>query len=176
MKQDKEKIFCIDTSALVRMHQFYPKTIIPDLWDLLGNLFKNKKIISHDFVYDEIVPASGTKDDLAVFVSNFKSNFFSITKVQAQLIPEILTDFPQLIDPKSKKDQADPWLISMVRELNNSLNLFGNDSVYSIVSEESTASSTKIPAACKHYNIQHLTLFEFYKVNGWKLSISETQG
>lgn len=85
------------------MHRFYPIRLIPDLWKLLENLFKQKEVLSHDFVYDEIVPDTDTKDDLAKFISKHKVCFKSITKKQAQLVPEILSIFPHLIDPRSKK-------------------------------------------------------------------------
>ena len=61
MKHKSDNIYCIDTSALVTMHRFYPLRFLPDLWKHLEVLFKNKKILSHDFVYDEIVPDTGIK-------------------------------------------------------------------------------------------------------------------
>lgn len=99
MKPKIENIYCVDTSALVTMHRFYPVRMIPDLWKYLEELFKQRRFLSHDFVYDEIVPDTGTKDDLAKLVSKHKVCFKSITKRQAQLVPEILSLFPHLIDP-----------------------------------------------------------------------------
>ncbi len=96
MKHKSENIYCVDTSALVTMHRFYPVKMIPDLWKLLEELFKQRKIFSHDFVYDEIVPDSDTKDDLARLISKHKVCFKTITKRQAQLVPEILSLFPHL--------------------------------------------------------------------------------
>ena len=173
MKPKSENIYCIDTSALVTMHRFYPFRILPDLWKHLEELFKTKKILSHDFVYDEIVPETGIKDDLAKLVAKHKVCFRPISKRQALLVPQILSLFPHLIDPRSKKDQADPWIISMVIEMMEEISLFGNDSDYVIVSTESKNSPNKIPAVCKHYQVRHLNLFEFFEDNGWQFSLSK---
>lgn len=72
MKPKPNNIYCFDTSGLVTMHRYYPVRIIPDLWKRLEELFKQKKVISHDFVYDEIVPGSDIKDDLAGLISKHK--------------------------------------------------------------------------------------------------------
>lgn len=153
------------------MHRYYPVKIMPDLWGNLEELFKAQHIRSHEFVYDEIVPASGEKDDLAKVVSKHKACFGPITKRQAQLVPEILAIFPHLIDPMSKKNQADPWIIAMVVELKEETNLFEKDSDYVIVSAESERSPNKIPAVCKQYKIRHMNIFEFFEDNGWKFSM-----
>ena len=78
---------------------------MPDLWENLEELFKAQLIRSHEFVYDEIVPAAGEKDDLAKVVSKLKVCFVSITKRQAQLVPDILAIFPHLIDPMRRRSK-----------------------------------------------------------------------
>ncbi len=163
----------MDTSALVTMHRFYPIRMLPDLWKQLEELFKSKKILSHNVVYNEIVPETGAKDNLAKLVANYKVCFKPISKHQTLLVPQILSLFPHLIDPRSKKDQADPWIISMVIELMEKISLFGNDSDFVIVSTESENSPNKIPAVCKHYQVRHLNLFEFFEDNDWQFSVSK---
>ncbi len=153
------------------MHRYYPIRILPDLWDSIEDLFKTQRVRSHEFVYDEIVPAKSTKDELAKLISKHQNCFIPITKKQAMVVPEILSLFPHLIDPRNKKDQADPWIIAMVIELMQDENLFGGDSEYVIVSAESETSPSKIPAVCKHYNVRHMNLFEFFEDNAWKFSI-----
>lgn len=173
MKRRSQNIYCFDTSALVTMHRYYPIRILPDLWDNIEDLFKTQRVRSHDFVYDEIVPAKGTKDELAKLISKHQKCFLPITKKQAMVVPEILSLFPHLIDPRSKKDQADPWIIALVIELMQEENLFGEESEFVIVSTESEISPNKIPAVCKHYKVRHMNLFEFYEDNGWKFSVSK---
>jgi len=155
------------------MHRYYPIRIMPDLWKNLEELFKAKRIRSHEFVYDEIVPAQGVKDALAMLASKHKVCFQPITKRQAQLIPEILGQFPNLIDPRSKKGQADPWIIASTIELKEEANLFAKEFEFILVSTENERSPNKIPAVCKHYNVRHMNLFEFFEDNGWAFSVSK---
>ncbi len=133
----------------------------------------NGRITSHDFVYDEIVPTDkkAAKDDLATLISKYKGNFKPITKRQAQLALEIVTIFPHLIDPRSKKDQADRWIVAMVVEMMEEANMFEQDSDFVIVSTESEKSLNKIPAVCKHYRVRHMNLFEFFEDNDWQFSL-----
>jgi hypothetical protein len=166
------EIFCFDTSAFVRIHRFYPISLIPDLWSFLEEMLKKHIIISHELVFNEIVPKSGTMDELAKWVSRFKANFKSITKRQTELVPKILGSFPKIIDPESEKDQADPWLIALLLEIMEQYGLFGDDSIYVLVSTESERSPHKIPAVCSKYNIRHMNLFQFYKFNEFKFSVT----
>ncbi len=175
MKRKYENIYCPDTSALITMQRYYPMRMLPDLWKHLEELLLKGRITSHDIVYDEIVPTDkkATKDDLATLISKYKDNFKPITKRQAQLALEIVTLFPNLIDPRSKKDQADPWIVAMVVEMMEEANLFEQDSDFVIISTESEKSPNKIPAVCKHYRVRHMNLFEFFEDNDWQFTLSK---
>ena len=122
-------------------------------------------------VYDEIVPATGPKDEIGRMIAKPKSSFYSITNKQGQLALKILSYFPRLIDPRAKKDQADPWIIALVIEKMEELNLFGSDSDFIVVSAESEKSDTKIPAVCKHFKVRHMNLFQLFEDNGWEFTM-----
>lgn len=173
MKSDVREIYCIDASAFITMHRFYPKRLIPDLWAQLEELFKENKILSHQIVFDEIVPKFGQKDDLAQWLNNFKNNFISTSQRQLEIVPIVLRKYPKLIDPESEKDQADPWMIAMLIEIMEQDGLFGDQSIYVMVTTESEKSSTRLPAACKHYKIRHMNLFQFFKANGFEFSVKK---
>ncbi len=171
MKSDAREIYCIDASAFITMHRFYPIRIIPDLWAHLEKLFDQKKIISHQIVFNEIVPKSGKKDELAKWISRFKSNFISTSQKQLEIAPEILNNFPKLINPESEKDQADPWIVALLIEIMEKDGIFGDQSDYVMVTTESEKSLKKLPAACKYYNIRHMNLFEFFNANKFEFSV-----
>ncbi len=133
MKSDVREIYCIDASAFITMHRFYPARIIPDLWSHLDKLFKRNKILSHQIVFDEIVPKSGEKDELAQWLNSYRSNFISTSQRQVELVPDILNKFPKLIDPESEKDQADPWMVAMLIEIMEEEGIFGEQSEYAMV-------------------------------------------
>ncbi len=173
MKSDVREIYRIDASAFITMHRYYPLWMIPDLWSNLEDLFNGKEIYSHEIVFNEIVSKTGNKDKLAVWISNYKSHFISTSQRQIDLVPDILKNFQKLIDADSEKDQADPWLIAMLIELMEKDGLFGDQSDYIMVTTESEKSADKLPAACKHYKIRHMNLFEFFKSNGFVFNIKK---
>jgi len=171
MRSKGRELFCIDSSAFITMHRFYSMRLIPDLWDYMEELFVQKKIFSHKIVYNEIVPKSGKKDALAKWISNFKSNFFPDSSKQLEKIPDILKNFPKLIDAESEKEQADPWLIALLIEIMEENEMFGDQSNYILVTTERESSPHKLPAACKYYNIRHMNLFEFFEINELKFTV-----
>ncbi len=169
--KSENKIFFIDSSALITVNRFYPLRIFPDLWKHIDDLFRKKRIFSHDMVFNEIVPSTGPKDEIAKLIAKHKSSFYPITNKQGQLALKILATFPRLIDPRAKKDEADPWIIALVIEKMEEQNLFGKDSDFVLVSAESEKSETKIPAVCKHFKVRHLNLFQFFENNEWEFSM-----
>jgi thiamine phosphate synthase YjbQ (UPF0047 family) len=173
MKSNAREIYCVDTSAFITMHRFYPLKLMPDLWNFLEDLFIQKKILSHQIVFDEIVPKSGKKDELANWLTKFRTNFISTTERQFELLPDILKNFPKLIDPESEKEQADPWMVAMLIEIMEQDGIFGDQSIYVMVTTESEKRSTKLPAACKYYNIRHMNLLQFFEANGLKFTVSK---
>lgn len=173
MRSDKREIYCIDASAFITMHRFYPMRIIPDLWTHLEELFNQKKILSHQIVFDEIVPKTGKKDDLAQWLSGFRQNFISTSQRQVELVPDILSHFPKLIDPESEKEQADPWMVAMLIEMMEQDGMFGDQSDYVMVTTESEKRTTRLPAACRYYNIPHMNLFQFFKANNFEFSVKK---
>jgi len=172
VKSSRTNIYSVDSSALITINRYYPRNIFPDLWVNIDDLFKRGRVFSHEMVYNEIVPTTGPKDNLAKLLSKYKSSFYPISNRQGQIALQILAAFPRLIDPQAKKDQADPWVIALVVEKMEEEDLFGDDSEYVVVSAESEKSSTKIPAVCKHFNVRHLNLFEFFEDNDWRFSVS----
>ena len=169
----ENNIYYIDSSALITVNRYYPSKVFPDLWKYFEELLKKKRIFSHEMVFDEIVPVSGPKDEIGKLIARHKSSFCPITNKQGQLALKILANFPRLIDPRAKKDEADPWIIALVIEKMDELNLFGKDSDFVVVSAESEKSDTKIPAVCKHFKVRHMNLFQFFEDNGWEFTTSK---
>jgi hypothetical protein len=171
--KSENNIYFIDSSALITVNRYYPLKFFPELWEYIDDLFKQKRVFSHSMVFDEIVPESGAKDDIGKLIAKYKSAFYPITNKQGQLALQILANFPRLIDPGAKKDEADPWIIALVIEKMGTVNIFGNASDFVVVSAESEKSDTKIPAVCKYFKVRHMNLFQFFDDNGWEFVMNK---
>ncbi|QBX63445.1 DUF4411 family protein [Dehalococcoides mccartyi] len=163
-----KNIYCLDSSVFVDIHRYYD---VKEFWDTLDNSFTVGSIISHRIVFDELTTNAKLCSSLSTWISERRKYFFGETPTQARYVSEIVKLFPGIIDPFSKKDQADPWLIGLALERQSRSPLF--PATYSVVSQESSASSVKIPAVCKHFNVKHLDLPEFMKDIGLVLSVKK---
>ncbi|MFC1970474.1 DUF4411 family protein [Chloroflexota bacterium] len=124
-------------------------------------------------VFDELTTNAKRPSSLSKWITSKRGNFRDITGIQAQSVASIINQFPGLIDWKHEKDQADPWLIALVLEQSSQSNLFMPNQEIVIVSQEDKTSTQKIPAVCKHYDIRHFDLFEFFDYNGWKITFNK---
>jgi len=164
-------LFCIDTSAFVRIFRFYPQGLVKQIWDNLKNLFYEEKMISHILVYEEITTSSKKQDFLSQCVTPLRSFFKGMNFNQVVMVSKIVKKFPGLIEPNKERDEADPWLIALAIEQKKQLDLFNPSKELYLVSEESERKPSKIPAVCKHYGINHINLEGFYKMQGWTFKV-----
>jgi hypothetical protein len=171
MNSEQSKIYCLDSSAFIQLHIANKIVPIPDLWVELEKLFASGKIISHEFVFDELNPNTAKPDFIASWVYNKKASFHRVTEKQTELVTKILNQFPTFIDPEREKNEADPWVIALAIEKMEEETLFGKSTVFYVVSQEKISSSRKIPAVCRAFNVLHMNLDEFFRDNGWVFGI-----
>jgi hypothetical protein len=170
MNNSYEKIYCFDTSVFTSLNRIQNIIPIPDLWYLLDSLFKSNRIISHEYVFDEINP----NDFLGKWIQDKLRYFLGLSEKQIELTTKILEKFPDLIDTEKEKNQADPWVIALAIEKSEEITLFGKNVVIYVVSQEKISSSKKIPAVCSAFNIPHLNLEAFLKDNNMRLGIIQS--
>lgn len=169
----EKKIYCFDTSAFVTLSRTSENIIeVPvSLWDHLEKMMQDENIISHQLVFDEINSNSKNPDFITKWIANKKNSFLKRTEMQISLMPQIVKDFPDLIDPNREHEQADVWLIALAIEKSRELTLF-QTSLIIVVSQENPHSSKKIPAACRFFGIRHFSLREFFDELGFSLTLS----
>jgi len=160
--------YYIDTSALIRIFRFYPKSLVIPIWEKLEEMFKSKQLISHRVVYDEITTSSKVQDILSEKITPLKSSFQTMKDSQLIIVADIVNKFPGLIDPNREKEQADPWLIAMAVEERSK----NQEEMLYVVSEENETKKNRIPAVCKHYKLEHLNLERFFEMIGVDFNVS----
>lgn len=172
----QKEIYCFDTSAFVTLSRTNDNIIeLPKkLWEHLEKMMKNGELISHRLVFDEINSNSKNPDFITKWVADKKGSFLPRTDAQIIQIPKIVKKFPNLIDPTFEKEQADPWLIALAIEKTGATNLF-EVCASVVVSQENPNSSKKIPAACKAFNVRHLSLRTFFDEIGISTNLSRKQ-
>jgi hypothetical protein len=154
-------IYCIDTSALIwAMKRTYPMDIAPAFWAKFSEAVKNGQIISTEAVLDEI---SKTDDDLYAWAKSQDGLFISISDDVAAQMPVVMKSCPNLIDPKRKRDEADPYVIAQAVV-----------SRAVVVTQENphgvNNAQINIPDACKILDLKSVNLLGMIRALGWKFN------
>ena len=134
MNESKTKIYCFDSSIFITLNRVNNILPVPDIWKELDHLLKNGRLISHIYVYNEFNPDCEKPDFLGKWVKSRKKYFIGVTEDQINHVRQILSEFHQLINPDTEKNQADPWIIALAMEKNEENSLFGSNNEYIVVS------------------------------------------
>lgn len=160
---DKFFIYIIDTCSIIDLFRLYPADIFPKLWEELDELIKRDRLISHKFVLQEL---SKKSDDAYKWAKNRKTMFRDITQQQTEIMKEIASKFPKLIDPNKEID-ADPWLIALALEKGKQKKLITEIKV--IVTEEKfKPNKVNIPFVCQRLGIECINIIGLMRKEGWK--------
>lgn len=171
----KKVVYIFDSSAFITLHQYSAKVIeLPQaIWDELAKMMVDGNIISHIYVYEEIVSESTENPDMITkWLLPKKGSFEKESVEQAVIVAQIVEKFPKLIDPEREKEQADPWIIAQAVTLKSQASLL-EDIEYVVVTQENPNSSKKIPAACKSFGVESMPLKEFFEKNNIKIRKSK---
>lgn len=160
----KTRIYVFDTSAFSAFLRQHLQVIeMPKLvWDTMENMLKNGTLISHEYVFNEVVTEKSEKPDLLTqWLLPYKASFAHASDEQLAVVAEVVKKSPKLIDSSREKEQADPWIIAQAAILNRQLGLF-EECEYVIVTQENKHSPKKIPLAAKNFNVECISLKEFF--------------
>jgi len=160
-----ENIYIADTSALIEIQRKYPHDVFSGLWKNLSGLAKNNRMIAPKHVSDEI--KNYAKDDyLKTWAVQHKDMFKEPTPAHYLKVKEILASFPNLINPKSEFEQADPYVIAMAICTVPQTQLFENIRV--VVTEESFTKPQRIPDVCNKLRITCINTITMFRQEGWR--------
>jgi len=156
--------YSIDTSALLDgWIRFYPPDRFPPLWK------KFKELIDLDILKaTEIVKMElEKKDDEVLGWAKSNSNLFIPLDDQIQIkATEILDRFPRLVDTRSNRTYADPFVIALAQI----------EDLIVITGEHLAGNLEKpnIPDICRHFNIEFINLLELMRREDWIFGIIES--
>jgi hypothetical protein len=156
-----ERVYCLDTSALIDLTRHYPRDVFPRLWDRLGQLADTGRAISHREVREEITRGD---DSLVDWAKGHKVLFLESDSAVVQKSQEIIARFPELVDPDKEGPDADPFLIALVLAKQEEQTLFPG--TYAVVSQESRK-GIKIPHVCEHYGVECLRYLDMFREEQW---------
>lgn len=152
-------VFCFDTSAFLEAYRrHYPMDLFPTLWSKLDKLAGGGQVIAPDQVGEEL---SQRDDDLAKWLKPRKGMFVPLDDHIQKAVAEVLDRFPRLVDTVRGRSRADPFAVALARVRDCAL-----------VSHERFSRGAKdrprIPDACSHFGVKHMTVIEFMREQKWR--------
>jgi len=159
-------IYVIDTSSLIEMKDKYPRdvSLFKPVWENVEKLCREGRLIMPVEVLKEIEQGD---DELKRWTKSKRKILIKPNKPQFAKISEILDKFRFLAKPEKSGPNADPWVIALAVEKNDEeqKTLFPNRHI--VVTEESKTKTDKIPAVCRSYDIECISLIELFRREGW---------
>lgn len=171
--KNKEQIYIFDACAFIELNRVNKNVMeLPqDVWDKLDLYLKQGKIISHRYVYDEVVSSSKNPDKVSAWLAKKKEYFPRETNQQVIYMIEVIKKYPKLIKPENEKEQADPWLVALARDKKAT----DQEKKYILVTQENQDKTTNLPAAAREYGIESINLRQFFKEIGLSFGVSTQQ-
>jgi len=165
-----KEIYVIDTSSFIKIEpENYPPDIFNTMWENLEKLIKNKGIVSHIKVLEELEEYEGKKYEILNWAKNHNDIFESITSQQLKLATEIVNtnNFNALMKSTKPTGDTDVFIIALARENPSQRRILNTKKI--VVSEEKLqGNKINIPFVCKHFNIECINIFEMFRREGWK--------
>jgi hypothetical protein len=166
------EIYIVDTSSFIAIEpEKYPPDIYVGMWKDLENLIKERRMISHIQVLEELKEYEGKKHEILKWAETHKGIFVPITPQQIQLVREIVNtnNFKALIDTTKPTGDTDVFIIALAMEKTSQTTLIPLSTKKIVVCEEQLhGNRIRIPFVCKHFNIECVNIFEMFRREGWK--------
>lgn len=159
LNQD-QVIYSLDTSALIAaFHERYPIENFPSFWRKIEALIKNGQLKMSQIVFDEAM--RDTEIRQWCDENQLKPDFqVVIDEAVQEQVSEVLSEFPRLVDNRTGKSGADPWVIALALTIENCV----------VVTEENPTHSQnrpKIPDVCVHFNLQCFKIVDLIEKENW---------
>lgn len=149
--------YCIDTSSLLDgARRWYPREVFPGLWKQMEALVESGLLISSEEVLREL---ERKDDELATWAKQRKAMFLPLSDGVQARAKEILDEFPRLVDGRTGKSFADPFVIATAMETDTTV----------VTGEKPTGSRTrpKMPDVCDRFDVPWMGLIDMIREEGW---------
>ena len=153
-------IYSLDTSALIAaFHERYPIENFPSLWRKIEELIRSGQLKMSQIVFEEAMRDTEIKQwcDQNQLKSYLQ---VAIDESVQEKVSEVLLEFPRLVDNRTGKSGADPWVIALARTFENCIVITEENPTYS-------ENRPKIPDACARFNLQCIKIVDLIKRENW---------
>jgi len=169
--QNNNRIYSLDSSALINLEVYYPQKLFPKLWEKLAEEIKKGRLYVIDKVYGELQE----KDDIVgAWLKEMRSDVRrTFPNSLMPKVYDIIRTFPKLIDINNPKEQADPYLVAYAESCGSiivtSENRIDN-------ANDPKRKKDKVPNVCEHYGVEYINNISRRSVNEFALRLFDELG
>jgi len=151
--------YCIDTSALMdAWMRWYPAEMFPTLWEKVDALIDDARLISSEEVLLELERKEG--DTLHDWAKERNDIFLPLDDSIQTCHSQIMASYPRLVDGRTGKSFADPWVIATAHT-NNCIVVMGEEPT-------GTLDRPKIPDVCQDMRIRCIKFVDLIRQERWR--------
>ena len=151
--------YVIDTSAIIDMHNSYPRSVFSGVWKEFDKLARFSSIVAPRQVSDEVIKSEFLRD----WCKAHKAMFVALNWDTWEQACKIMKKHPALINPNRRGQQADPFIIALADTIKSSL---ASDEPV-IITHEEPNESNKIPSVARSFGVKSDNLTGLFEREGW---------
>ena len=151
--------YVLDTSALIDLDTFYPKSLFPKVWKSFTGLVKGGRAVAPEQVFDEVIKSKFLRE----WCENNKSMFITLNGDVLHQTRKISNKHKTLIKQNMFRPQADPFIIALAIDLQRSM--IKDELV--IITHENSTRHNRIPHVARSYGIESDQLVGLFARERW---------
>jgi hypothetical protein len=162
MSMADEIIYNIDTSTLIYLEKYYPRSHFELIWKNLERIFKEGKIYVTDNVWKEIQDFNDKDDPLVLWMKDRKDiSVKSIKDIHTIKAAEIIKNNPEIVKDNisvgsAVKENADPYIIA--HSFIEGTTVLTGEKNYENIAVSPKKRKIRIPHICEKYNVPCVSL------------------
>lgn len=150
----------MDTSAILDgWRRYYPPDVFPGVWDRLDELIHDGSLRATEEV---LVELERKDDEVHAWARKREQLFVPIDDRIQDMVTEILAIHERLLDTRSGRSAADPFVIALAEVENCAV----------VTGERATNSAERpnIPDVCVARGVRAISLLQLLREEGWRFS------
>ncbi len=130
--------------------------MFPGLWARLETLIRNGDLKASEEVVRELEKRD---DEVLAWAESQDGLVAAMTDEVQDVVSEVLTRFPKLVDTRKSRSAADPFVIALAK--------VASCTVVSGEGPSGSATRPHIPDVCKAFQIPCIRVVDLIRVEGW---------
>ena len=157
--------YVVDTNVVIDLsRRIHPVRLRREANDVMEKLLAAGSIVSHREVFLELESGAKQGDVALAWAKSHQPIFVDLTPTQEEHLVKVLSEHPDILDPKKIGHDADPLLVALALDIGGVV-VSGDGSTH-------RSGKKQIKDVCDAYSVRCIDIDEFLTENGWLVEAS----